>query len=69
MIGKHWNNRYCYNRLILENYSKITKIIIIRWEGDNRLLYEWCNDYTIIEYQIVIDEKSGVIENNTKMLK
>ena len=26
MIGKHWNDQYCYNRLILENSTKITKI-------------------------------------------
>ena len=28
MIGKHWNNQFCYNRLILENSIKITKIKI-----------------------------------------
>ena len=26
MIGKHWNNQYCYNCLILENSIKITKV-------------------------------------------
>ena len=30
MIDKHWSNQYCYNRLILENYIKITKIKIMR---------------------------------------
>ena len=70
MIGKHWNNQfYCYNRLNLENYIKITKIKIMRWEADKRWLYEWCNDYTTIEYQVVIGGKSGVIENKTKMLQ
>ena len=42
------------------------------WETDKRYrkcLYEWCNDHTIIEYQIVIDEKAGVIEIKTKMLQ
>ena len=29
MISKHWNNQYCHNRLILENYMKITKIEIM----------------------------------------
>ena len=66
MIGKHWNNQYCYNRLILENYIKITKIKIMRWEADKAWLYEWCNDYTTIEYQVAIDEKAGVIEIKTK---
>ena len=56
MIGKQ-----CYNSLILGNYIEVTKIIIMRWEADKRWLYEWCNVYTTIEYQIVIDEKSGVI--------
>ena len=28
MIGEHWNNKYCYNRLILENSIKITKMKI-----------------------------------------
>ena len=32
MIGKNWNNQYCYNRLILENYVKITKMKIMRWK-------------------------------------
>ena len=41
----------------------------MRWEADKRWLYEWCNDYTTIEYQVVIDGKSGVIENKTKMLQ
>ena len=26
MIGKHWNNQYYYNCLILENSIKITKV-------------------------------------------
>ena len=68
MISKHWNNQYCYNRLILENYVKITKTKIMRWEADKRL-YKWCNNYTNIKYQVVIDEKSGVIEIKTKMLQ
>ena len=32
-------------------------------------LYEWCNDYTTIEYQIATDEKARVIEIQTKMLQ
>ena len=40
MIGKHWSNQYCYNRLISQNYVKITKIIITRREADKRWLYE-----------------------------
>ena len=67
MIGKNWNSQYCYSRLILENYIKMTKIVIMRWEADKRWLYEWYNDYTTIEYQALIDEKSGVIEIKTKM--
>ena len=71
MIGKHLNNQYCYSRLILEfdfNSIKITKIKIMRWETDKRWLYELCNDYTTIEYQIVIDEKARAVEIQTKML-
>ena len=67
MIGTNWNSQYCYSRLILENYTKMTKIVIMRWEADKRWLYEWYNDYTTIEYQALIDEKSGVIEIKTKM--
>ena len=67
MIGKNWNSQYFYSRLILENYIKMTKIVIMRWEADKRWLYEWYNDYTTIEYQALIDEKSGVIEIKTKM--
>ena len=67
MIGKHWSNQYCYSRFILENYIKITKIKIMRWEADKRWLYEWCNDYRTIEYEVVINEKSGVIEIKTKL--
>ena len=67
MISDHWNNRYCYNRLILEKSIEITEIKIMRWETDQTWLYEWYNDYTTaIEYQIVIDEKAGVIEIKTK---
>ena len=66
---KHWNNQYCYNRLILENSIKITKIKIMRWEADKAWLYEWCSDYTTIEYQVAIDEKAGVIEIKTKILQ
>ena len=39
MIGKNWNNQYCYNGLILENSIKTTKIKIMRWETDKRWLY------------------------------
>ena len=67
MIGKLWNNHYCYNRLILENYIKITKIKTMRWEADKRGGY--MNDYTTIEYQVVIEEKYGVIEIKTKILQ
>ena len=66
MIGKNWNSQYFYSRLILENYIKMTKIVITRWEANKRWLYEWYNDYTTIEYQAVIDEKSGVIELKPK---
>ena len=41
---------------------------IMRWGTDKRWLYEWCKDYTTIEYQIVIDEKARVIEIKSKML-
>ena len=41
---------------------------IMRWETDKRWLYEWCKDYTTIEYQIVIDEKARVIDIKSKML-
>ena len=67
MIGKHWSNQYCYSSFILENYIKITKINIMRWEADKRWLYEWCNDYRTIEYEAVINMKSGVIEIKTKL--
>ena len=66
MLGKHRNNRYCYNRLILENSFKVNEIKIMRWEADKRWLYEWCNDYTIIASVI---RKSGVIGIKTKMLQ
>ena len=69
MIGKHCNNQYCCNRLILENSIKITKIKVMRWETDKRWLYEWYNDYKTIAYQIVIDKKAGVIELKIKMLQ
>ena len=39
----------------------------MRWKADKRWLYEWYNDYKIIEHQVVIDEKAGVIEIKTKM--
>ena len=60
VIGKHRNNQHCYNHLILENFIRITKIKIMKWETDTRCsgrLYEWCNDYTSIEYHIVIDKQ------------
>ena len=69
MIGKHWNNQYCYNRLILQNYVKITKMKIMRWEAHKRWLCECCNDYRTTEYQVNIDEKTGVIDIKTKMLQ
>ena len=59
----------CYISLILEKSINITKIKIMRWEVDERWLYEWWNDYTTIEYQIVIDKKAGVIESKSKMLQ
>ena len=69
MISIHWNNRYCYNPLTLGNSIKITKVKIMRWQIDERWLYEQYNDYTTIKYQIVIDENAGVIETKTKMLQ
>ena len=30
---------------------------------------KWCNDYRTIEYQVFIEEKSGVIEIKTKMIQ
>ena len=53
--------------MILENYIKITKIKTMRWEADKRGGY--MNDYTTIEYQVVTEEKYGVIEIKTKMLQ
>ena len=41
----------------------------MRWEADKRWLYELCNDYTTIEYQLVIDENVSLIEIKTKMLQ
>ena len=41
---------------------------IMRWGTGKRCLCESCKDYTTIEYQIVIDEKAGVIEIKTKIL-
>ena len=41
---------------------------IMRWGSDKRWLCESCKDYTTIEYQIVIDEKGGVIKIKTKIL-
>ena len=41
----------------------------MRWEADKRWLYEWFNDYKTIEYEVVINEKSSVIEIKTKMLQ
>ena len=38
-IGKHWDNHYFYNRLILQNSIKITKIKMIRWKADKRWLH------------------------------
>ena len=40
----------------------------MRWETEKRWLHEWSKDYTTIEYQIVIDEKAGIIEIKTKIL-
>ena len=39
----------------------------MRRETDKIWLYEWYNDYTTIEYQIVIQEKAGVSEIKTKL--
>ena len=58
MIGKHRNNEYCYNRLILEFSIKITKMRILRSGTDKRWLCESCKDYTTIEYQIAIARKA-----------
>ena len=41
----------------------------MRWQIDERWLYERYNDYTTIKYQIVIDENAGVNETKTKMLQ
>ena len=41
----------------------------MRWEADKRWLCECYKDYTIIEYQVVTDEKAGVIETKMKMLQ
>ena len=41
----------------------------MRWKADKRWSYEWCNDYTTTEYQVVIDDKSGIIEFKTEMLQ
>ena len=54
--------------LILETSIKITKMRIMRWGADKRCLCESRKDYATIEYQIVIDEKAGVIETKTKIL-
>ena len=51
------------------NSVKINKIKIMTWETDKRWLYELCNDYTTIEYQIAIDKKARAIEIQTKMLR
>ena len=67
MIGKHRNNHYCYNGLILETAIEITKMRIMKLGTDKRWLCESCKDYTTTEYQIVIDAKAGVIEIKTKI--
>ena len=54
--------------MILETSIKITKVRIMRWGTDKRCLWESCKDYTTIEYQIVIDEKAGLIEIKPKIL-
>ena len=41
----------------------------MRWEADEKWLYECWNDYTTIEHQIVIDKKDRVIERQSKMLQ
>ena len=69
MIDKHRNNQYCHNRLIIEISTKITKIKIMRWDADEMWLYGWCNDYTNIEYQAVIEEKAWLMEIKTKLLQ
>ena len=68
---KHKNNQCCYNRLILENSIKITKVRIIEWKTDEGWLYEWCNYYTTVGYQIITDKEAGVIKirnQNTSMV-
>ena len=34
VVGKYWNNQFCYNRLILGKSIKITQIKIMRWETE-----------------------------------
>lgn len=62
MVGKHWNNQYCYNCLILANSNKNIKIKVARRKADKKWSHEWYNDYAIIQYQIVIDKVPTVIE-------
>ena len=67
MIGKHRNNQYCYDRLILENSIKISKKKL----DEKQIKGGYMNDPKItktIEYQIAIEEKAGIIEIKTKIL-
>ena len=41
----------------------------MRWDADEMWLYGWCNDYTNIEYQAVIEEKAWLMEIKTKLLQ
>ena len=48
--------------MILANSNKNLKIKVAKWKADKKWLYEWYNDYAIIQYQIVIDKTATVIE-------
>ena len=68
MIGKHKNNQYCYDRLILENSIKISKKKKL---DEKQIKGGYMNDPKItktIEYQTAIEEKAGIIEIKTKIL-
>ena len=41
----------------------------MRRDADEMWLYGWCNDYTNIEYQAVIEEKAWLMEIKTKLLQ
>ena len=46
MIGKNWNSQYFYSRLILENYIKMTKIVIT---SEKQIKGGYMNDTMIIQ--------------------